>query len=55
MKSVQRKLAEGLRQPRQLFHARGRVGQISGKNLRQLPRKMTGNGLDAQSGIRPRT
>jgi hypothetical protein len=44
MKSVQRKLAEGLRQPRQFFHLHGRVGQISGKHLRQLSGKMTARG-----------
>jgi hypothetical protein len=42
-KAVQRELAEGFRQPRQRFHARGRLGQIGGKDLRQLAGNVTGN------------
>jgi hypothetical protein len=41
MKAVQRELAEEFRQPRQLFDAGGRVRQIAGKDLRQLPGKVT--------------
>jgi len=51
MKAVQRELAERFRQPRQLFHARGRVRQIPEKDLRQLAGKMTGQ---AGSYRRPR-
>jgi hypothetical protein len=41
MKAVQHELAEGFRQPRQFFHRADRVGQIAGKNLRQLVGKMS--------------
>jgi hypothetical protein len=45
MKAVERELAERFRQPRQSFHARGRVRQVARKDLRQLEGKVTQSAL----------